>query len=250
MPVKTELVWRSPSEIVQLGFRRSRAVMMNEAHNGLRRSVRTRIIGQNILAAAHEEGARFLAMEALVPFFAEVCNRERSVPETNNGYLSQIEMRAFIRTALDLGWMLIPYEADDNRWKKPNKDFRSIEYVNWREEEQARNLISALKNLPIESKLLVWCGNGHHRKAPCQDWVPMGYQFHRLSGIDPFVIDQALTVRFDPNNVSFGEKIGMQFESQLRENGGTAGFLRGEGPADLTDFSEDAFILSIDNELE
>jgi hypothetical protein len=59
--------WRTPEQLVALGIRRSRVVMMNEAHDGLRRCVRTRRVGQRVLPAAHDAGVRYLAMEALNP---------------------------------------------------------------------------------------------------------------------------------------------------------------------------------------
>ncbi len=92
-------VWRGPEELVTIGFQRTRVVMMNEAHSGLQRCIRTREIGRRILPAAHEAGVRHLSMEALWPYeFAEEANRDRQVPETTEeGYLAQAEMRRFIQ---------------------------------------------------------------------------------------------------------------------------------------------------------
>jgi len=105
-------MWRTPEELVAIGFARSR-MMMNEAHNDLTRCIRTREIGRRILPTAHSAGVRHLAMEALFSHsLAEESNRTRKPLETNEGYLSQPEMRAFIQTALDLGWTLVSYEAD------------------------------------------------------------------------------------------------------------------------------------------
>jgi hypothetical protein len=59
--------WRTPQELVEEGFRRSRVVMLNEAHDGLTRCVRTRQLGRQILPSAHAMGVRHLAMEALQP---------------------------------------------------------------------------------------------------------------------------------------------------------------------------------------
>ncbi|MEM7564685.1 MAG: sulfate adenylyltransferase, partial [Pseudomonadota bacterium] len=42
-----------------------RVVMMNEAHNNMLRCIRTRLVGTQILVAAHQQGVRYLAMEAL-----------------------------------------------------------------------------------------------------------------------------------------------------------------------------------------
>jgi hypothetical protein len=57
-------MWRSPEELVMIGFSRSRIVMMNECHDGLLRCLSTREIGRRILPTAHKAGVRYLAMEA------------------------------------------------------------------------------------------------------------------------------------------------------------------------------------------
>src|SRR5690349_16040877 len=162
----TEAVaWRTPEELVRLGFERGRLVLMNEAHSGLRRCMRTRVIGRQVLPAAHAAGVRHLAMEALYSVYAEEANRARQVPD-GLGYLAQPEMRSLIQAALDLGWTLWPYEAESWRWlaeKYGNSgpidaatrlaheaELHSLEYTNWREAEQARNLVKILAELPAE----------------------------------------------------------------------------------------------------
>jgi hypothetical protein len=263
--------WRSPEEIVEIAFQRATVVMMNEAHNGWKRCIRTRQIGQRILPIAHRAGVRHLAMEALYPVFAEQGNRTRVLPEKNERYLAQPEMRSLIQTALDLGWSLIAYEADIFQWLSarynlnfPKTDdlyeasdqlqpyqaeLTSMEFTNWREEQQARNLIKALESLPPNTPLLVWCGNSHQSRQPLQDWIPMGYQFKQLSGMDPFAIDQTRTVNFtdDPYQPKFFE----EFTQDLIAYGGTAGFLLEEAPSIFVHNADaDAYLLSLENELE
>ena len=125
--------WRRPEELVEAGFERSRVVMMNEAHNGLRRSIRTREIGRRIIPTAHDAGVRHLAMEALTPALAEAGNRARAVLERASGYLAQPEMRRLIQAALDGGWSLIAYEADFAE-QPAGLDPLSPEGMNWRDE--------------------------------------------------------------------------------------------------------------------
>lgn len=269
--MKLAVIWRSPEEIVEIAFQRASVVMMNEAHNGWKRCIRTRQIGQRILPVAHQADVRHLAMEALFPTFTEQCNHNRFLPEKSEGYLAQPEMRSLIQTALDLGWSLIAYEANFVQWLSarhdldlPNTDniyeishllqpyqteFMSREFTNWREEQQARNLIKALESLPTNTTLLVWCGNSHQSKRPLQGWFPMGYQFKKLSGLDPFSIDQTRTVNFtdDPYHFEPFE----EFTQDLAAYGGTAGFLLEEGPSMFMHNTDaDAFLLSIQNELE
>ena len=243
------VVWRSPEELVTIGYQRSTIVMMNEAHSGLQRCMRTREIGRRILPVAHEAGVRHLAMEALWPYeFAEDANRTRQLSAIPEGYLSQPEMRHFIQAALDLGWTLIPYEADTMALPA---DPRAIESVNWREEQQARNILNALEELPTGSKLLVWCGNSHHSKS-ASEWLPMGFRFRELSGIEHFGIDQCVTVDFPSSSGSqWGPGLAERFVVELAAHGGTAGFLTEEAPVTFlrNRESQDAFILSVQNEM-
>src|SRR5215475_10111891 len=116
MQSQYDTIWRSPEEIIEIGFQRSQIVMMNEAHSDLQRCIRTRQFGKRILPVAHNAGVQHLAMEALFPLFAEQCNKARSVSGGELGYLSQPEMRDFIQAALDLGWNLVPYEANQFKW--------------------------------------------------------------------------------------------------------------------------------------
>lgn len=229
-------------------------VMINEAHDGLKRCIRTRQIGRRILPIAHEAGVRHLVMEALSAFFVEEANRTRRLPEVGvgMGYLHQPDMRDLIQTALDLGWTLIPYEINFQQY--PSVSPVLIEYSNLREEEQAKNLICVLNDLPSNAPLFVWCSNAHLRKTVLKDWMPMGYQFKQLSGIDPFVIDQTPTVKFPQRALEQQqiEQFLKQFASELVKKSGTAGFLREETPASFFQSTEgaDAFIVSFLNELE
>jgi hypothetical protein len=272
MQSQVEMIWRSPEEILEIAFQRANVVMMNEAHSGLKRCIRTRQIGQKILPVAHEAGVRHLAMEALFPLFAEQSNSTRRLMQGDFGYLSQPEMKDFIQTALDLGWTLIPYEANNFKWlnekhgidfsnsneneryhrmQEFQAEFTSLEFTNWREEQQALNIIRALQSLPAKTPLLVWCGNSHHSKTGGQGWVPMGYQFIEHSNIDPFVIDQTCTVKFDGQKTWWYENVVEFARESLDQWGGTAGLMTEEAKTlFLSEDTEDAFLFSTQNELE
>src|SRR6266849_955490 len=251
--------WRTPEELVEIGFSRARVVMMNEAHSGDERCVRTREIGRRILSAVHGRGVQHLAMEALIVPFVEEENRTRQSPEVpaDYGYLAQPDMKALMQAALDLGWTLVPYEADFSL-QPPGLSHRAEN--NWREEMQARNLAAALNALPVDAKLLVWCGWAQHNKVPVlpgpggsdadEPWLLMGYHFKELSSIDPFVIDQTLTVHL-PGLAQYRQDWLEKITPQLTSLGGTAGFLREEAPLCLKlEDGVDAWIASLDNEME
>lgn len=241
--------WRSPEELLAVGLCRSRVVMMNEAHNGLTRCVRTRRLGARLLPVAHQGGVRWFAMEALIPAFADEANESRRVPAAACGYLAQPEMRELIAAALALGWQLVAYEADFTQ-KPTQLQNHSVEGTNWREREQARNLRAALEKIPADEALLVWCGNHHLAKHSTGEWVPMGVRFAEHAAIEPFAIDQTSTVTFGP-----GDPYGLQwvkaYASEMRALGGAAGFLREEAPKGWSSPEiADAFVLALDNDLE
>ena len=111
-------------------------------------------------------------------------------------------------------WLDAHPEADFS--KRPRHFERlSREETNWLEQEQARRLGEALASLPARAKLFVWCGNAHLTRLPVQDWLPMGYQFERIVGIEPFAIDQIRTVEFSPDRRTPWAEWTLPFNSRL-----------------------------------
>jgi hypothetical protein len=179
---------RKPEALLRSGFERSRVVMMNEAHDGQLRCVRTRQIGLRLLPTAHDLGVRHLAMEALWDRrLVERANTDRRLPGAD-GYVGQPEMRALIQGALDLGWTLLAYEADIAA--APDADPMSPVVTEWREREQARNLRAALPGGPT----LVWCGWGHLSKRSPPGRQTMAQHLQAMTGLEPFSLDQTITI--------------------------------------------------------
>jgi len=192
---------RSPEDLLRIGFDRSRVVIVNECHNGDQHCARTRHVGRRMLPVAHVLGVRHLAMEALHPWFAQTANRSRELPVTNAGYLGHEDLRLLMADALALGWELVAYECDFSKWKGLMP--RRVAFANWRDLEEARNLTEFLARSSPGLRLLVWCGNRHQRKTPQRysglfggRWIRMGQRLKELSGIEPFVIDQSVTVEY------------------------------------------------------
>jgi hypothetical protein len=211
--------WRSPEAILALGFERSRIVMVNEFHDGMRHCARTRSIGRRLLPVAHACGVRHLAMEAL-----------------GGPYVDQPDLRALIDDAIALGWELLPYE--DTSGRDPHLSGGGVDWgaVNERELGQARNLVAVLPETP----LLVWCGNSHLSKRAGGEFTPMGMLFGELSGIDPFALDQTVTI-FDRNGLV------ERMRGDLEPLGGTAGKLTSELPPQFCRDDVDALLFSVDN---
>jgi hypothetical protein len=228
---------RTPEELLAVGFTCSRVVMLNEAHNGLKRCQRTREIGRRLLPAAHAAGVRHLAMEALPQGVEAGSSWTRRLADWGGGYLGQPEMRRLIEEAEKLGWRLFPYET--RRYPVETND---------REEDQARNLVEVLTTLPRQTPLLVWCGNSHLSKQQVDWWRPMASRFWEMSGIEPFSIDQTVTVEFEAGMTSAWHRLGLKEARRLEALGGTAGFLTADSPIPRP--GVDAVLLSTQNALE
>jgi len=242
--------WQPVEELVRWGFGHAPVVMANEAHNGMARCVRTREVGMRMIRAAHEAGVRRLAMEALEWPAPGTQGPIRDISAAAGAYLVQPDMRQLVATALELGWSLWAYDAvveitADTDWDK----LRSMEFTNWREREQASNLGRLLVAAPGEP-LLVWCGNGHAAKIKGDEWVPMGWRFRAMTGVDPFVIDQDVTVNFGGEPQPWVEELLAALSETLAAHGGTAGILRDQAPVPPYVWAGvDAVVVSADNEL-
>ncbi len=224
--------WVTVEEVARWAFERSRVVMVNEAHHGASRCVRTRRIGKRLLAPARTGGCRVLAMEAIP--------NETGLPllphrlDDRGGYLGQPEMVDFVDAALSLGWRLAAYEQSLGQVSPPNRaEPLTMAATNEREHVRAANLTTLLD--VVDGPILVWCGNAHHAKVAAEGWTPMGVRFAELSGIEHVAIDQTATVRFVPEHrpsIELDDATSAMLDADC---GGTAGFLTGDVPTnDMT----------------
>jgi hypothetical protein len=201
-----------------------------------------------MIEAAHQVGVRQLAMEALPRPEDLTPGPIRTAPPAAGGYLAQRDMRRLITTALNLGWTLWAYEADIQPTDDP-AELLTQEFTNWRECEQAQNLCQVLAATPAQT-LLVWSGNSHATKKASDEWIPMGHHFTALSGIDPFVIDQTVTVAWPQQSQPWVQDLLAAIHPTLARYGGTAGILREQAPPPLDcRTGVDAVIVSTDNAL-
>lgn len=242
--------WRPVAELTRWGFAHAQVVMANEAHDGLRRCVRTREVGIRMIRAAHQAGVRRLAMEAL-PWPAEGDPGPiRLIPPGHGGYLAQPEMRRLISTALELGWTLWAYDAVIHVTADADPaELLSLEFTNWREREQAQNLCHLLAAAPAEP-LLVWSGNSHASKQAAGEWIPMGCHFAALAGTGAFVIDQNVSVEWHGQSRAWLPGLLATLGPDLAAWGGAAGILRAQAPPPLDHRTGvDAVVVSTDNAL-
>jgi len=154
-----------------------------------------------------------------------------------------------------VGWTVWAYERQfDATSRTDPAHLRSREHTNWRERQQATNLVRLIEAAPGEP-MLVWCGNGHaskHEPSGCDDaeCIPMGWNFRVLSRIDPFVFDQTVTVAFSGRPHEWRQQLVDSLADTLAGLGGTAGILQAQAPPPLDRYTNvDALVVSTDNAL-
>jgi hypothetical protein len=131
--------------------------------------------------------------------------------------------------------------------KKDPAELLSLEYSNWRDREQARNLCRVLAASPGEP-LLVWAGPGHIHRDETAGWVPMACHFPAMSGIEPFIIDQTVSIDFGGQPQPWVPSLLRTLGAILAAHGGTIGILREQAPPPLNTWhGVDAVIVSVDN---
>ncbi|HEX8196799.1 MAG TPA: hypothetical protein VF571_11480 [Pyrinomonadaceae bacterium] len=163
---------------------RQQVIMINEEH----RTPFHRALTLELLAKLYAKGFRYFAAETVDESDAEL--NKRGYPIRSTGFYTADPVYGdVIRTALKIGYKIVPYESMDMSCKAPESN---PEFCNDRRERgQARNLHDRiLKNDP-QAKIFVHVGRGHNSKAPISETFNfMAYYFQQLSKIEPFTIDQ------------------------------------------------------------
>jgi hypothetical protein len=163
---------------------KQQVIMINEEH----RTPFHRALTLELLAKLYAKGFRYFAAETVDESDAEL--NKRGYPIRSTGFYTADPVYGdVIRTALKLGYKIVPYESMDMNCKAPENN---PEFCNdQRERGQARNLHDRiLKNDP-QAKIFVHVGRGHNSKAALSETFNfMAYYFQQLSKIEPFTIDQ------------------------------------------------------------
>ena len=160
-------------------------IMINEEHlTPIHRAVTLQL-----LSRLYKKGFRYFAAETVEEKDSEL--NKRGFPTQQTGFYTADPVYAdTIRTALKLGYKVVPYESVDPKCQSPadNPQF----CLDKRERGQAQNLYERiLKNDP-QAKIFVHVGRGHNSKDDdvSKNFNFMGYHFKQLTKIDPFSIDQ------------------------------------------------------------
>jgi len=162
----------SAEKYISFAAKDRQVVMINESYDKpLHRAFTLSLLGD-----LYKKGFRYLAMETLNNFSTRSVDRLTSA----TGYFTSEPIGGeLVRTALELGFTLIPYD-----------DTSSTHSANQRDAVQAANIFKILEHNP-SAKILVEASYGHNaKKSPDNNYVPMAMAFKKLSGIDPLCIDQ------------------------------------------------------------
>lgn len=162
----------------------NQVIMINEEH----RTPFHRALTLQLLSALYAKGFRYFAAETINEEDAELNKRGYPTQKTGTYTADPIYADA-IRTALKLGYKIVPYETRDTTCKSPEDNPQFC--TDKRERQQAQNLYDRiLKNDP-QAKIFVHVGRGHNAKAAIsKEFNFMAYYFREISGIEPFTIDQ------------------------------------------------------------
>ncbi|MEO7983932.1 MAG: hypothetical protein ABI688_07615 [Bacteroidota bacterium] len=149
-----------------------RVIMINESHA---KPVH-RAFTYSLLEELYKAGYHYLAMEALNNYSNKCLD---SLNVFTGYYTYEPVAGELVRKALQLGFHLISYE-----------DTTAAEHsASQRDSVQAANIYAVIQKDPT-AKILVHAGYGHISEEKIGDYTPMGLWFRKMSGIDPFTIDQ------------------------------------------------------------
>ena len=148
-------------------FGNESVIMINEAHN----RGQNRDFGRQLFLELYKQGFRYLCVEGLNIQNDSILNF-RGFPIFSTGnYVKESAYGQLIRDALRLGVKLVAYEYIDTSAYNPNISW--FEGLNIREEGQAKNILTILKEDP-KAKLLIYAGYGHIEKKSNDGWIRMG----------------------------------------------------------------------------
>lgn len=176
-PLPAPAEWQAvdaASAIMRLAQGR-RLVLINEAHH----DPHTRALTLALLPRLKAAGFTHFAMEALGDDDTALAARGYPLWTSGSEYLHEPLLGEIARKALQLGFVVVPYEADSST-------------TEGRESGQARNLYRRVFAEHPDARLFVHAGYAHidKTKGRLGKAVPMAAELARLTGIEPLSIEQ------------------------------------------------------------
>src|SRR5205085_2605430 len=159
-------------------------VMINEEHV----TPQHRAFTKELLPIMWAKGFRYFAAETFSDDVSKMT--ASSYPNQKTGFYSDDPVFGdMIRTALKLGFKLVPYEDRVSLTCKNPPDKPEF-CQNERERGQAQNLYDRTLKIDPKAKVFVHVGRGHNQKLGSEESGMMGWHFKKISGIDFLSIDQ------------------------------------------------------------
>lgn len=153
----------------------AQVVIINEAHH----VPQHRAFSVALLKSLRREGFNYFAAETI--FESDAKLNERGYPTRHTGaYTNEPVYGDLVRTALRLGYRVVPYEAHDTH------------SIDERERGQATNLRERIFRADPRAKVLVHVGYGHNSEAARGTGKLMAGYLKEFTGIDPLTVDQTL----------------------------------------------------------
>ncbi|HKR61548.1 MAG TPA: hypothetical protein VJS64_17810 [Pyrinomonadaceae bacterium] len=159
---------------------KEQVIMVNELHHvPMHRAFTTQL-----LPILYARGFRYLAVEAVNE--RETKLNERGYPIYQTG-VSEPVFGDMLRTALKLGFKIVPYEYQGKCQPKPDNPYFC---PNERERGQAQNIYDRILRDHPDAKILVHAGAGHIQEYRSKEVTIMAEHFKEISKINPFTVDQ------------------------------------------------------------
>ncbi len=159
--------------------RNHQVVMINEDHS----TEKHRVFSEILLEPLFDLGFRYLAIETLSEKDKNLNSRKFPI-KSSGTYSNEPNYANFIRTALEMGFELIPYEIRDD----DEDDSGESNFITYREECQSNHLADFIKQNP-KAKIFVHAGWDHIKEHTTTKW--MAERFREKTGINPLTISQA-----------------------------------------------------------
>jgi hypothetical protein len=177
-PLESQAQPQPAIEAIATLARGRQAVFLNEAHH----LPLTRTLTVQLLARLREEGFDTFAAETL--YASDDGLAARGYPVEDSGFYTREPVCAeMVRTALRLGYRVVPYEAETESGGDA------------RESRQARNLYARVFKRHPQARLVLDAGYGHIQESGSYlGGRSMAQYFRSISDIDPLTVDQVVLV--------------------------------------------------------
>ena len=158
--------------------KKNQVVIINEAHH----SSFHRVFTKSLLQKLFDNGYKNFGLEALGNgeyLDSTLNNRKYPILKTGH-YIQDPQFGDLVRTALEIGYDVFPYEQTTGSNGKP------------REIEQAKNIQKVIESKPNE-KILIHCGFDHVLEGTHNSWEKaMAGRLTEYTGINPLTINQVV----------------------------------------------------------